>query len=324
MKIVEITEDKKQYLDLLLLADEQETMIDRYLYKGKMYVLDDNGIKCECVVTDEGNGVLEIKNIATVPEYQGKGYAKALIDFIVERYGKQYAILQVGTGDSPLTIPFYEKCGFIRSHSVPHFFTDNYDHPIYEDGVQLVDMIYLRRRLLGGVNMIETERLILREYTMGDFAALYEIVSDPETMQHYPAPFDVERTKVWISWNLENYEKYGFGLWAVVLKETGEFIGDCGITIQNIDGEMLPEIGYHIHKKYWRKGFGKEAAIAVRDWTFEHTDYDIIYSYMKYTNVGSYNTAIANGMKRVKVYADSKNTISYAYAITKAEWEKLR
>lgn len=131
MKIIEITENKKQYLDLLLLADEQETMIDRYLYKGKMYVLDDNGIKCECVVTDEGNGVLEIKNIATVPEYQGK----------------QYAILQVGTGDSPLTIPFYEKCGFARSHSIPHFFTDNYDHPIYEDGVQLVDMIYLRRQL---------------------------------------------------------------------------------------------------------------------------------------------------------------------------------
>ena len=93
--------DKKQYLDLLLLADEQENMIDRYLDKGKMYVLDDNGIKCECIVTDEGNDVLEIKNIATVPDYQGKGYAKSLIDFIVEKYRKQYAILQVGTGDSP-------------------------------------------------------------------------------------------------------------------------------------------------------------------------------------------------------------------------------
>ena len=147
MEIKEIKKDKKQFLSLLLLADEQESMIDRYIDRGTMYVLDDCGIKCECVVTDEGNGVLEIKNIATVPEYQGKGYAKALIDFIVERYGKQYAILQVGTGDSPLAIPFYEKCGFIRSHSVPHFFTDNYDHPIYEDGVQLVDMIYLRRRL---------------------------------------------------------------------------------------------------------------------------------------------------------------------------------
>ena len=85
--------------------------------------------------------------------------------------------------------------------------------------------------------MIETERLILREYTFDDFDALYEIVSDPETMQHYPAPFDEERTRGWITWNLENYEKYGFGLWAVVLKETGAFIGDCGISIQNIDGE---------------------------------------------------------------------------------------
>ena len=136
MKIIEVKENKKQYLDLLLLADEQENMIDRYLDKGKMYVLDDNGIKCECIVTDEGSDVLEIKNIATVPDYQGKGYAKSLIDFIVEKYREQYAILQVGTGDSPLTIPFYEKCGFVRSHIIPNFFTDNYDHPIYEDGVQ--------------------------------------------------------------------------------------------------------------------------------------------------------------------------------------------
>lgn len=147
MKIIEVTENKKQYLDLLLLADEQEDMIDRYLDKGKMYVLDDNGIKCECVVTDESNGILEIKNIATVPEFQKKGYAKALIDFLVEEYTGKYSILQVGTGDSPLTIPFYEKCGFVRSHSIPNFFTDNYDHPIYECGVQLVDMIYLQRKL---------------------------------------------------------------------------------------------------------------------------------------------------------------------------------
>ncbi len=145
MEIIEVTENKKKYLALLLLADEQEDMIDRYLDGGKMYVLDDQGIKCECVVTDEGNGVLEIKNIATVPEYQGKGYAKALIDFIVKIYREQYAVLQVGTGDSPLTIPFYEKCGFVRSHIIANFFTDHYDHPIYEDGIQLVDMVYLQR-----------------------------------------------------------------------------------------------------------------------------------------------------------------------------------
>lgn len=169
--------------------------------------------------------------------------------------------------------------------------------------------------------LIETERLMLREYTPDDFDALYEILSDPETMQHYPAPFDAARTRGWIAWNCSNYRRYGFGLWAVVLKQTDEFIGDCGMTLQNIDGEMLPEIGYHIHKRHWRKGFASEAARAVRDWAFEHTAYDILYSYMKYTNVGSFRTAMANGMKRVKAYADPKNTISYAYAITREEWE---
>ena len=145
MEIIEVMKNKKNYIELLLLADEQEDMIDRYIDKGKMYVLDDNGIKCECVVIDVGNGVLEIKNIATVPEYQGKGYAKAMIDFIITKYREEYSILQVGTGDSPMTIPFYEKCGFVRSHNAPNFFTDNYDHPIYECGIQLVDMVYLRR-----------------------------------------------------------------------------------------------------------------------------------------------------------------------------------
>ena len=147
MRIDEITQNKKKYLDLLLLADESEDMIDRYLDRGTMYILDDNGVKCECVVTNEGKGILEIKNIATAPEFQGQGYAKALIDFLVKKYSNCYSVLQVGTGDSPLTIPFYEKCGFTRSRSIPNFFTDNYDHPIYECGVQLVDMIYLQRPL---------------------------------------------------------------------------------------------------------------------------------------------------------------------------------
>ena len=147
MEIIEIIDNKKVYIELLLLADEQEDMIARYLDKGKMYVLDDNGIKCQCVVTNEGNGVLEIKNIATVPEYQGKGYAKAMIDFIIAKYREDYSVLQVGTGDSPSTIPFYEKCGFVPSHIIPNFFTENYNHPIYEDGIQLVDMVYLKRVL---------------------------------------------------------------------------------------------------------------------------------------------------------------------------------
>ncbi len=171
---------------------------------------------------------------------------------------------------------------------------------------------------------METERLILREYTYEDFDALYEIMSDSETMRHYPNPFDEELTREWIEWNLKNYKEYGYGLWAVVLKETGKFIGDCGITIQNIDGEMFPEIGYHINKKYWRQGFGSEAARAVRDWAFEHTEYDCLYSYMKYTNTGSCSVAVKNGMKKIKEYPDAKNEISCVYAITRYEWERLK
>lgn len=147
MNIKEIKEDKKQYLDLLLLADEQENMIDRYLDKGTMYILEDNGVKAECVVLDVGDGVLEIKNLATVTQFQGKGYGKALIEFIVKKYQGEYSILQVGTGDSPSTIPFYEKCGFVRSHIVENFFLDNYDHPIYDGDVQLTDMVYLRKNI---------------------------------------------------------------------------------------------------------------------------------------------------------------------------------
>ena len=147
MEIRKVKENKKQYLSLLLLADEQEDMVDRYLEKGTMYVLDDSGVKAECVVTDEGDGIIEIKNIAVMPTHQRTGYGKMLIDFLARKYAGRYSVLQVGTGDSALTIPFYEKCGFVRSHKIANFFTDNYDHPIYECGVRLIDMIYLQRRI---------------------------------------------------------------------------------------------------------------------------------------------------------------------------------
>ena len=171
--------------------------------------------------------------------------------------------------------------------------------------------------------IIETDRLMLREYTLKDFDAIYEILSDTETMQHYPKPYDKTMTQNWIEWNIQNYKEYGFGIWAVILKETGNFIGDCGLTIQNIDGELLPEIGYHIHKTYQRQGYGSEAARAVRDWAFKNTNYDCLYSYMKYTNTGSYSTAIANGMRKIKEYPDEKNGISFAYAITREEWKLI-
>lgn len=147
MNIIRIDQNKKQYLPLLLLADEQENMIDRYIERGVMYALFDGGIKAECVITDEGNGVLEIKNIAVDPAFQKKGYGKALIEFISAKYSGKYSVLQAGTGDSPLTVPFYEKCGFVRTHIIKDFFTDNYDLPIYEGGVLLTDMVYFQRKL---------------------------------------------------------------------------------------------------------------------------------------------------------------------------------
>lgn len=147
MGVFEVKDNKKQYLSLLLLADEQENMIDRYLERGTMYVLEEDGIKAECVVTDEGNGILEIKNLATDPAFQKQGYARKLIDFVASHYRHQFSCLQVGTGDSPATVPFYEKCGFVRSHIVENFFTDHYDHPIFEDGVLLKDMVYLKKSI---------------------------------------------------------------------------------------------------------------------------------------------------------------------------------
>ncbi|MBS5037290.1 MAG: GNAT family N-acetyltransferase [Fusobacterium sp.] len=122
-------------------------MIDKYLERGEMYILDDNGIKAECVVTDEGSKILEIKNIAVSPKFQKQGYGKKLIEFITEKYSENFSVIQAGTGDSPLTIPFYEKCGFRKSHIVKNFFIDNYKNPIYEEGVQLIDMIYLQKNL---------------------------------------------------------------------------------------------------------------------------------------------------------------------------------
>lgn len=144
MEITEVTGNKKEYIDLLLLADEQEDMVDRYIGHGQMFVLDDGGVKAQCVVTKEGDGIYELKNIAVLPAFQRKGYGKALIDFVFSCY-PDCKTMFVGTGDIPSILNFYEKCGFTRSHRIKNFFTDNYDHPMYEDGIQLVDMVYLKR-----------------------------------------------------------------------------------------------------------------------------------------------------------------------------------
>ena len=171
--------------------------------------------------------------------------------------------------------------------------------------------------------ILETTRLLLREMTSDDFSALYEILSDPETMKYYPKPYEEAGVRRWIDWCKESYAKNGFGLWAVVLKETGEFIGDCGISLQPIHGQWLPEIGYHIRKDHWLRGYASEAAAACIGLAFERFGYPAVYSYMNADNEPSFRTAMKNGMSLVDEYEDPHHGCLKVYAISCDEW-KLR
>jgi GNAT superfamily N-acetyltransferase len=147
VKIERIIKNKKQFLDLLLLADEQENMIDKYLPNGDLFALYEDDLKSVCVVIPVNNESCELKNIATYEKYQGKGYGRALIHFISDFYKKDYKTMLVGTGETPAILSFYNSCGFEISHRVKNFFTDNYDHPMFDGDIQLIDMIYLKKEL---------------------------------------------------------------------------------------------------------------------------------------------------------------------------------
>jgi len=143
-----IEQNKKAFLPLLLLADEQEDMIDRYLERGDLYALYAGGSLCTtCVVTREevqGEGVYEVKSLDTDPRHQRRGYGRRMLAHVRELYRPRASALLVGTGETPRIMGFYQSCGFQLFHRVPNFFTDHYDHPMYEEGVQLIDMVYLR------------------------------------------------------------------------------------------------------------------------------------------------------------------------------------
>lgn len=148
MEITKIVDNNKiNYMDLLLLADEDVKMIEEYLYRGEMFALYDDDLKSVCVVTQEGDDVCELKNIATYEKWHGKGYGSKLLNHIFSYYKGKYTSMLVGTGDVPWILQFYQKNGFSISHRIKDFFTDNYDHPMFDDGVQLVDMVYLSKSL---------------------------------------------------------------------------------------------------------------------------------------------------------------------------------
>ncbi|WP_295639089.1 GNAT family N-acetyltransferase [uncultured Mailhella sp.] len=148
MIIRRIEHRKKRFLPLLLEADEQVNMIERYLERGELFVAfdDKENPQAVAVVTKEDDGLYELKNIAVAPELRRRGLGRELLDFLLNRY-RGNGIMQVGTGDSPATLGFYRACGFTFSHVEKDFFVKNYDHPIVEDGKALRDMIYLRRQL---------------------------------------------------------------------------------------------------------------------------------------------------------------------------------
>jgi RimJ/RimL family protein N-acetyltransferase len=168
--------------------------------------------------------------------------------------------------------------------------------------------------------VLETKRLLLREMKPDDYQALFRVLGSPETMRHYPYTFDGQHVRDWIERNMNRYRKDGFGLWAVCLKDTGEMIGDCGLTLQNINGKRLPEIGYHIRRDLQRKGYASEAAKAVRNWAFRSTDYPALYSCCKYTNVPSIKTAESIGMHFVCEYSEETNRTTHASDISRKEW----
>ncbi|GAB6123399.1 GNAT family N-acetyltransferase [Dysgonomonas termitidis] len=147
MIIKQITDNKKQFLDLLLLGDEQESMIDRYLESGDLFALYDDDLKAVCVVTEENSTTCELKNIAVYEQFQRRGYGNTLIKYISSFYKSQYRTMLVGTGEVPSILSFYKRCGFELSHRIKNFFTDNYDHIMIEEGVQLIDMVYLKKSL---------------------------------------------------------------------------------------------------------------------------------------------------------------------------------
>lgn len=196
MEIYQVTENKRDYMDLLLLADPQEDMIERYLDSGELFVLSENGdILTVCIVLPGKNRSCELKNIATAVQYQRKGYGRYMISYICEHYSGQYDVMYVGTGNSRKTLDFYERCGFINSHIAANFFTEHYKEPIYEDGIRLVDMIYLKKKLDTEMDVkrvvdlaLEAGRILLKNGG--------EIFRVEETIQHICRRFHVNDVEI--------------------------------------------------------------------------------------------------------------------------------
>lgn len=146
MEIREVNSNKDDFMEILLIGDEEVSMINKYLEQSTIFALYDNDILTSiCAVMEVDSETVEIKNLATYPEYQNKGYASKLLNFVFDRYKKDFKAVILGTGENETTLNFYKKRGFIQTRRIKNFFTDNYSNPIFENGKQLTDMIYLKK-----------------------------------------------------------------------------------------------------------------------------------------------------------------------------------
>jgi ribosomal-protein-alanine N-acetyltransferase len=167
------------------------------------------------------------------------------------------------------------------------------------------------------MNIIETKRLIIKEYSMNDVPALNTILSNPITMGFWPSPFTLQQSENWVHNNIERYNKLGFGRWAVILKDTDMLIGDCGIMISEIDGKQEKDLGYIIHQPYWRNGFAVEAAEACKNYAFSNLGIDKLCANMPFNHEASRRVAEKIGMRKEKEFNNSRNRniLTYLYSI---------
>lgn len=247
-------------------------------------------------------------------KYRGSGIGRELFMMCAQKAARLGAEkLYICAGSSEDTMAFYDKLGCIPAAEV--------DEKLYADDP---NDIQLEFALDKGRARLETERLRLREMCGEDYSALYRVLADSDIMQHYPYIFDESRVMGWINRNIERYRTDGFGLWAVVLKETGELIGDCGITYQSINGCVQPEIGYHIRKDCQNSGYATEAAAECMRYGFEELCLDELFSYMKSTNAASQRVAVKNGMRFREEYTDEDGDMTSVFSVTREEWERRR
>lgn len=285
--------------------ERQRAYLSDKMKKGaKLYMLTDG--KPLGIVSVTNN---LIEDLYVLPDMQNKGYGTKLLQFAIDQCEDTPTlwILENNTNAEKL----YRRMGF----------TETGRRKMITDGLDEIEFeMTMDHEGTGTSIILKTERLLLREMHRNDYDALYRVLADTEIMRHYPYTFDEARVRSWIERNIDRYRVNGFGLWAVCLKESGGMIGDCGLTLQIINGNALPEIGYHIRRDFQRRGYAKEAAKAVRDWVFQNTDYPALYSFCKYTNEPSIRTAESIGMHFACDYPDEANGTTHVSVISKEDW----